>query len=293
MSTDTTFGKFRAFLFPIHTHELKKFLPTALMMFFCLFNYTILRDTKDTLVVNSAGAEALSLLKLFGTVPGALVILLIYSKLSNIFSKTQLFYVMLTPFIIFFTLFAFVIYPNRELFHPAKETIDMLVQNYPRLKTCFYVYGSWSYGVFYVLAELWGSAVISLLFWQFANDITSMHEAKRFYGLFGFIGNIALILSGLTVQHFSKFRATAEAGVDPWEVTLHYLMSSVAIAGFLLMVTYYAINKFVLKDKPLEAATNIKKKVKLSIKESFSQLIRSKHLGPLLFWSSCMEYQST
>lgn len=277
-STQESFSKFRALLFPIYTHELKKFLPTALMMFFCLFNYTILRDTKDTLVVNSAGAEALSLLKLFGTVPGALLILLIYSKLSNIFSKKQLFYVMLLPFIAFFTLFAFVIYPNRELFHPAKETITALAEAYPRFKTCFYVYGSWSYGLFYILAELWGSAVISLLFWQFANDITSIKEAKRFYGLFGFIGNIALIVSGLTVQYFSHFRATAAAGVDPWGVTLYYLMSAVAASGILLMITYYAINKFVLKDTLLEPVQT-KKKEKLSLKESFSHLIRSKHLG--------------
>ena len=83
------FRGLRGIFFPIYIHELKKFLPMGLMMFFILFNYTILRDTKDTLIVNAAGAEALSLVKLLGTVPGAIIVILIYSKLSNIFNRER------------------------------------------------------------------------------------------------------------------------------------------------------------------------------------------------------------
>src|SRR5947208_2070951 len=125
------FSGLRAIFFPIRAVEIKKFLPMGLMMFFILFNYNILRDTKDTLVVNSAGAEALSLLKLFGTVPGAIVILLMYSKLSMIFTREKLFYIILTPFILFFGLFAYVIYPNRELFHPSFEWVQSMSQEFP------------------------------------------------------------------------------------------------------------------------------------------------------------------
>ncbi len=66
MSTPSTaeFTGLRAILWPIHKHELKKFLPLALIMFCILFNYTLLRDTKDTIVVTSAGAGAISFLKL-------------------------------------------------------------------------------------------------------------------------------------------------------------------------------------------------------------------------------------
>ena len=50
------FTGLRARLWPIHAHELKKFIPLGIIMFCLLFNYTILRDTKDSLVVNSAGS---------------------------------------------------------------------------------------------------------------------------------------------------------------------------------------------------------------------------------------------
>ena len=262
--------------FPIHMHELKKFLPMALMMLFILYNYTILRDTKDTLIVNSAGAEALSLIKLLGTVPGAIVIMLIYSKLSNVFSREKLFYVTILPFIIFFGLFAFVIYPNKELLHPSKELISQLSSDFPRFKTLIHVYGSWSYAVFYVLAELWGSVVLSLMFWQFANDIVRMGEAKRFYTLFGLFANVGLIFSGLTEQYFSKVRDTLPAGVDPWGVSLSYLMSAVVFAGLLIVGIYWWINRNVLTDPKYYDPAEIKdqkdqkkKKPKLSLKDSF------------------------
>ena len=42
-------------------------------MFFCiLFNYTILRDTKDVLVVTSAGAEIIPFLKTYVQLPSAI-----------------------------------------------------------------------------------------------------------------------------------------------------------------------------------------------------------------------------
>lgn len=281
-NTVNEFSGWRGVLFPVHLFELKKFLPMGMMMFFILFNYHILRDTKDTLVVNAAGAEALSLIKLIGTVPGAIIIMLIYSKLSNVFNREQLFYVTLVPFIVFFGLFAFVIYPNRELLHPSSAWIEQLSLDYPRFKTLINVFGSWSYGLFYVLSELWGSVVLSLLFWQFANDIVKMKEAKRFYALFGMIANFGVIASGLAVKHFSAIREHTPPGVDPWGVTLDYLMGAIVFAGLAILCIYWWINRAVLTDKryydPEEVGPK-KQKSKMSLKDSFFYLIQSKHLG--------------
>ena len=48
-----------------------------------------------------------------------------------------------------------------------------------------YILGShnirnWSFAVFYVMAEMWGSVVASLLFWSFANEVTTVEEAKKY-----------------------------------------------------------------------------------------------------------------
>src|SRR3989344_3619717 len=124
MSTTTniksSFGKWRSFFWPIHGFELKKFIPMAFMFFFINFNYTILRDTKDTLIMTApgSGAEAIPFLKVWGVLPFAVLFMLVYSKLSNIFSKPKLFYSVISFFIGFFALFALIIYPNRDFLHP-------------------------------------------------------------------------------------------------------------------------------------------------------------------------------
>ena len=80
-SSDSAFKGLRGILWPVHGFELKKFLPMGIMMMCILFNYTILRDTKDTLVVNSpgGGAECLSFLKLYGVTPAAILFMIIFS----------------------------------------------------------------------------------------------------------------------------------------------------------------------------------------------------------------------
>ena len=117
--TQQEFGKLRSIFWPVHSYETKKLLPLFLMFFFISFNYAILRDTKDSIIVPTSGAETIPFLKFWGTVPAAAIFMLIYIKLSNTLSKEKLFYVTLSPFIIFFILFATVLYPNRELLHPT------------------------------------------------------------------------------------------------------------------------------------------------------------------------------
>ena len=56
--TPPEFGKVRSILWPIHSYELKKLVPMVLLFFLILFNYTILRDTKDALVVTAPGDKA-------------------------------------------------------------------------------------------------------------------------------------------------------------------------------------------------------------------------------------------
>ena len=66
---------------------------------------------------------------------------------------------------------------------------------------------NWTYCMFYVMAELWGSVVVSVLFWGFANTITTVDEAEQFYPFFGLGANVALIASGQTVRCASTWKS--------------------------------------------------------------------------------------
>lgn len=282
-SATPEFGKWRSRLWPVHSYELKKVLPMFFLFFFISFNYTILRDTKDTLIVTNAGAEAIPFLKFWGVVPSAVIFMLIYAKLSNMLSKQALFYTMLTPFVIFFGLFATVIYPNREamlLTGTAEYLQGVLPEGLQGLVGCI---RDWPYAIFYILSELWGSLVLSLMFWGFANDIMKVTEAKRFYSLLGIGANVALMVSGPAIVWVSDIRSKVGPGVDAWQLSLNYLMGMVVVAGILTAALYWYINAYVLTDARFYDPNQVKKakkeKPKMGMVESFKYLASSKYLG--------------
>lgn len=254
----------------------------ALLMFLILFNYTLLRNTKDTLVVTApgSGAEIISFIKILD-IPCAILFFFAYAKLSNILSRSALFYTCLTPFLVFFGIFAFLLYPNKDLLHPSLEIVLALQATYPHLKWFISLYGIWSFALFYIFAEFWGSIVISLLFWQFANEITRTEEAKRFYVFFPLLGNLALVTTGMLGEWGSEASRTCTEG-DPWSIILNYTITAVILAGIGILLIYAWMDRYVLADSfYYEEASkkNKKNKPKMSLKDSLAYLFSSKYLG--------------
>lgn len=279
------FGKWRSFFWPIHNHELKKLLPMFLMFFFISFVYSILRNTKDALLVTApgSGAEAIPFLKVGGVVPAAIIFMVIYAKLSNILNKQKLFYATIIPFLVFYFLFATVLYPYKEFLHPT-EMADKLQSVLPAglsgLVACF---RNWTYALFYIFAELWGSFILSLLFWGFANDITRVTEAKRFYALFGLGANLALVAAGPATKLILNLQeSAAPTSGDPWQLPLNYLVATCILAGLFIMFIYRWIHQNVLTDPKFYDQTEQvkvkKEKPKMSLGQSFTFLAKSKYV---------------
>lgn len=267
-SQGSEFQGWRKYIWPIHSYELKKVLPMAFIMFAILFNYTLLRDTKDTIVVNAAkGSSTIPTIKLWFVTPFSILFIMAYVKLSSVMSREKLFYVSLSPLIAYFVLYAYVIYPNLDYVHPTAETIDAWRAATPGfllgfLDKFYVVFQFWAHSLFYILAEIWGSVGISLLFWQFANEITETKEAKRVYVFYGFIANASLIFSGQVVRYFSDIKDKVAPGVDPWQVSLNYLMGAVLLFGVMAMVLYRWLNTSVLTDPRFAPPVKEKKKKK-------------------------------
>lgn len=287
MSQTTTkeFGKWRSFFWPVHKFELKKLLPMFMLFFFINFNYTILRDTKDSLIVTSSGAEAIPFLKVWGVLPFAIIFMVVYSKLSNIMSKQRLFMTTIAFFGAFFALFSLVLYPMRETLHPTNFAAQLEAWLPAGFAGLVAIFKNWTYSLFYIMSELWGSVAISLLFWGFANDTTKVGESKRFYALFGLGANLAMYPSGYLIKKFAGLRDTLPSNVDAWGVTLNYTLAAVVVAAFCVIGIYWWINKQVLTDPrffdPNEVKKAKKEKPKMSLKESFLFLARSPYIGCL------------
>lgn len=230
--------------------ERKKLLPLGLMFFCILFNYTILRDTKDVLVVTApgSGAEIIPFLKTYVNLPAAIAFTVLYSKMNNIMSPSQVFYACITPFLAFFASFAAFIYPARDSLHPHAAA-DYLLAHLPMaFAPLVSIFRNWTYAVFYTAAELWGSVVVSVLFWGLANQITTTKEAKKYYPLFGLGANVALIFSGQYVRFVSAFRASLPAHVDKWGASLKLLMGAVCALGVVIIGAHAHVQKNVMTD---------------------------------------------
>ncbi len=272
------FAEFRRIVWPIEWHENKKFLPMAAMMFCILLNYSTLRSIKDGFVVTAIGPESISFLKTYIVLPSALLAMVIYVKLCDALSAKNVFYTVTWFFLAYFTLFTFVLYPNPTLVHPNPETIETLATNYPNFKWFIRIIGKWSFASFYAMSELWGSMMLSLLFWQFANQITKTEEAKRFYSMFGLLANLSLPVASVIIGYFlsEQIHLVAE------EVKLIPLFTVMIFSGVIIILLYRWMQNNVLTDPNLydPTATKTKKsKVKLSLGESFKMILSSKYLG--------------
>jgi len=272
---------------PAFGKTFKKIFPLGLMLFFILFNYTILRDTKDVLVVTApnSGAEIIPFLKTYVNLPSAIAFTVVYSSLCNKMPADKVFYLVMTAFLTFFGAFAGIIYPNIHILHP-NQAANYLMTVLPKfLFPVIAIFRNWTFALFYTLANLWGSVVVSLLFWGFANEVTTVDEAKKYYPLFGLMANVALIFSGQYVKYVSGLRKTLAPGADMWGLSLKYLMAAVVAGGGFVMALMAYMQSQVLTDPdcvdPTKEAKRKKTKTKMSMGESAKFLGASPYIRDL------------
>lgn len=269
----------RNFLWPIYGAEHKKFLPLTCMIALILFNYTVLRNLKDVFIINETGGSgAIAFLKVWGVIPAALIFFLVYSKLSNILSRQNLFYVTVAVFLGYFSLFGLVLYPWNDALQPTASVAWLTAHLPESFKYLISLYQHWVFSIFYIMAELWGSAIAALLFWQFANSIVRVFEAKRFYAHFYLLANLATATAGYITMKFSKL-GTA---MNDFSISVNYMLSIVMVAGILTMLLYWYVDKKVIPDPELvdpKQSPVKKSKLKLSLWESTKYIFQSKYLA--------------
>lgn len=291
--------KIKNIIWPIERSELRLFVPMSILMLCVLFNFSALRAVKDSLVVPSIGAEVISFLKLWFVLPFAVICTIIYVKLSNMMEMEKIFYLVVSIFLSVFLIFAYVLYPNQELYHPSSEFVGALVYKYPYLKWFIRILAKWSYAIIYIFAELWSVIVINLMFWQFANHIIATPNAKRIYPILGMIGNIGLIFAGNSVVYFCDstkpififWRDVFSSGTNnSSEVTLKLVITVVTISGIIAMLLLRYIHKFVLERSSGVINPHHKlhdTQTKLSVSESVKLILKSKYIGYVLIMIVC------
>lgn len=285
------FSRWRTYCWPIHRYELKKFLPMLLIFFFVTFDYNVLRTMKDTLVVTAkgSGAEVIPFIKVWAMFPMSVLMTYLFTRLSNRFRRDTVVYIMFSSFLLFFMLFSLVLYPARDVLHPNLSA-DYLEQILPAgCKGLIAMYRNWTFTAFYVMSELWSNIVLFMLFWGFANQITRLSEAKRFYGLFGIGANFSGVAAGLAAAalYRDQIDTSLPFGSSGWEQTMTMLLALVMVAGLGTIALFYWMNSRILKDPRYYDSHHASQEKdvlgKLSLRENISYLLRSKYLLSLAF----------
>lgn len=264
---------------PVKTNELAKFLVISLMMLMILFIYSIERTVKDTIVINEMGAELISAIKLYGTLPVAIIMILVYTKLSNEINKTTIFHLFNIFFISYFLVFTFILAPNMKYF---SLDLHMFKYYFPYMSYPINIIENWAYSLYFIFSELWGSIMLSLMFWQTANQVFKIQEAKRVYPLFGLIAQLGMIASGELLRLFSN-KNIFRGG---WQQSLEYINCSVFLVGIILSILYWILTNLIV-NKDLINAEIVKKRKKSSFTESLKYIVTSRYIGLITLLILC------
>lgn len=280
----SSFGKWRSFFWPIHNWELKKFIPMLLMYCLIAFNYGAMRSYKDSMVMTASqsGAETIPFIKVWVILPSAILLTLLFTRLVNRYSREKVFYIMMSIFLSFFVVFTFLLFPAREWLHPHAFA-DQLQSVLPEgLKGFVAIFRNWIFTLFYVMSELWGTAILSVLFWGYANEVTNVGEAKRYYVLWSFGANVAAIFAGQLTVHLSGdiYISWLPYGKEAWDQSVLFVNCIVIVGGFLTMALFRYLNKHVASLKKESSSPDLAapQKIKMSMRENFSYLLKSKYL---------------
>ncbi|KPK33565.1 MAG: hypothetical protein AMS24_00810 [Chlamydiae bacterium SM23_39] len=277
---NTEFNKFRSFFWPIHKHELIKFVPMLFLFFFVAFNYHLLRIVKDTLIITApkGGAETLPFLKVWCILPFAIFMTFLFTKLSNKFNREKIFYMFISIFLIFYLIFIIFLYPKRDVL-ALNRTADYLTSILPKGFNGFVaIIRYWCYSLFYIMAECWSTIVVSVLLWGFANDTIKVPEAKRFYALFGLGINSAGIFAGQTVSLITKKNINLVSNKyfqSSWDNTLLIIISIILIFGVISMIIHRWLHKNIFQNRQY---SNEQKDYKMSLKKNITFIFKSRYL---------------
>jgi AAA family ATP:ADP antiporter len=197
--------------------------------------------------------------------PGAVLMTLGLTWLLNRYPIQKVFFIALTAFVSFFLVFALAIYPLLPL---------CSIKAIP-------VFASM---VFFVMAELWKIALLTVLFWGLVNQYIPVESAKRYYAPLMLGGSIGTILAGPLISACTSDFLSRQS----WSFSLILLMSLLAVLSGAIGWLFSALWQN-FSDQAPQIDKAAEEEPPLSIWESVRICARSPYLM-LLAWVTIADY---
>lgn len=275
-------------IWPVHRCELPRFLLMTALMFCILLIQNLIRALKDSIVITMIGAETTSFLKIWGVLPAACLMTIIYIKLINVVKNEKVFYIILLTFLTFFFVFGFIIFPNHQYLHLNDQSIQALVSKFPHFRWIILMLAKWSFSLFYIIAELWPNAVFALLYWQFVNMVTTVEQSRRFYVLFSLFGQTGLYISGTLISFLPSishyFITNYDLQCSKTTIYIQIVISIVLLLGSLSMLVFAILNAYIIK---IDDVSFKFKSSKMSILDGIKTALESRYIRLIITLLIC------
>jgi AAA family ATP:ADP antiporter len=188
---------------------------------------------------------------------------------------------MMSIFIGFFLLFMLVLYPYQDALHPH-TFCDSIQASLPQgFKGFIAIFRNWTFTLFYIMSEMWSTLIMTILAWGFTNDVASVSDARRYYGLLGISINLSGIFAGSFATHFSRniFNPHLPFGHTAWDQTIFILTGAIILSGLLCIALFRYIHTQGLGyNSSSYQAREGDVDVKMGLRKNFAYLAKSKYL---------------
>lgn len=189
---------------------------------------------------------------------------------------------MMSIFIAFFLLFMFFLYPFQDTLHPH-TLCDRVQQMLPQgFQGFIAIFRNWTFTLFYIMSEMWSTIIMTVLSWGFANDVTSVNDAKRYYGLLGISINLSGIFAGSLATTMSQnvFNPSIPYGSNAWDQSVFLLSCIIVLAGIFCMLLFRYIHSqgFGYNSPTYHKQNENTEEIKMGLRKNFAYLAKSKYL---------------
>ncbi|EJW03154.1 hypothetical protein EDEG_02459 [Edhazardia aedis USNM 41457] len=277
-------------IFKVAECEKPKFYRMSGMFFLIAYVYSVLRDTKDAVVMERQEPTSISFLKTLFVTPCSILFVFIIQKalmnksVGNVLKASTL------VFGVYFVIYSLVLLPLQSVIEPsifwAKDLFGsgkMAVRGLQPVLAFMLTINFWTSSLLYVTSELWGNLILSLLFMSFANDVCSFKQSLRFVPIFYIISNLGLFLSGLSMLLFCTIQDNASYNINQYTINGIFFLG-----GCICLLIYFIQKDLEINILPIKifqetSVRRKKSKKKVSMAEALKQMMKSQFLLQICF----------
>ncbi len=182
--------------------------------------FAILRNLRNTLAVTDLGGHALSIpyFELLGALPASALLSVALGCMLRRYSFQLTFSTTVFLFLLFFVLFTFFAYP-------FAHHLDDISRQFLSAS-------------FFVMAELWKVALLTVLFWGLLNQNIPLADAKELYAPLMLASSLGTLVAGAVTTWAAGSSDYIAFYDDPWRQTLTILIAVVVLLGVISVLLY-------------------------------------------------------